>query len=186
MKLLYLFIINGEPQSGKDTFINFCNVYSKALYKDIKIYNFSTVDSVKQASEILGWSNKKTEKYRKFLSDLKTLWINSCDGPFKEIQNKIKNIHKQENLESNSFKKIVIFVHCREPEEIKKFDKDIINGVLSNLIYKYSTLLIKRRNLQKFNNKADKEIYKYDYDKVIINDTLPQLTYEALNFLDNL
>ena len=63
-KMKNIIIINGTGGSGKDTFVEFVSKYSK-------VFNFSSVDKVKEVARVIGWSGTKSEKDRKFLSDLK-------------------------------------------------------------------------------------------------------------------
>lgn len=45
-------IINGTGGCGKDTFVNLTTKYGK-------IYNFSSVDKVKEISKMVGWTRRK-------------------------------------------------------------------------------------------------------------------------------
>ena len=61
-----IIVINGYPESGKDTFVNLCkNIVGESFVK-----NISTVDFVKEVAMLCGWDGTKTPKNRKFLSDL--------------------------------------------------------------------------------------------------------------------
>ena len=59
-----IIVINGTGGSGKDTFVEYVSKYAK-------VYNFSSVDKVKEIAKLIGWTGTKTDKDRKFLSDLK-------------------------------------------------------------------------------------------------------------------
>ena len=59
-------IINGTGGCGKDTFVSFVSKYKR-------VYNFSSIDKVKEIAKLIGWDGGKTDKDRKFLSDLKKL-----------------------------------------------------------------------------------------------------------------
>ena len=59
-------IINGTGGCGKDTFVSFVSKYKR-------VYNFSSIDKVKEIAKLIGWNGGKTDKDRKFLSDLKKL-----------------------------------------------------------------------------------------------------------------
>ena len=61
-----IFIINGSGGCGKDTFVE---LFSKHYGPD-KVWNYSSVDKVKRIAKEIGWTGAKTEKDRKFLSDL--------------------------------------------------------------------------------------------------------------------
>ena len=50
-------VINGTGGSGKDTFISKVSKYAK-------IYNFSSIDKVKEIATLVGWNGTKTEKDR--------------------------------------------------------------------------------------------------------------------------
>ncbi len=79
MKNFKLVVINGYPQSGKDTFIKFCSEFTE-------VENISTVDPAKKALMILGWDGIKTPEIRKALSDLKDLSTEFFDGLMKYIK----------------------------------------------------------------------------------------------------
>ena len=53
----YIVIINGTGGSGKDTFVSFVSKYNK-------VYNFSSIDKVKEIAKEVGWDGGKTEKDR--------------------------------------------------------------------------------------------------------------------------
>lgn len=103
MKIIY--IVNGYPQSGKDTFVKYCkeliigNVHSK-----------SSIDRVKQIADICGWDGVKNDISRKMLSDMKSLLIKYFNMPFIEL---IKFVDLMEDDD-------VLFYMVREPDEIKK------------------------------------------------------------------
>lgn len=83
----------------------------------------------------------------------------------------------------------IIFIHIREPEEIKKlvdyydneFDKICDYGDFSHEIM---TLLIKRNHDRIYNNHADLNVNDYLYDYEINNDdTIDELKEKVKNFL---
>lgn len=83
---------------------------------------------------------------------------------------------EQYNLNHNKF---VIFVHCREPEEIARFVKD----------YDATTILICRPGTDnnEQSNHADNEVLNYSYDFHIFNDsTLDNLKETAIFFLEKI
>ena len=137
-------ILNGLARSGKDSFVSFYSKYSKEL-----IHNISTVDDVKEIAKAMGWNGEKDDKSRNLLSDLKYLWTEYNDGIFKKMINFCLS-HEG-----------IVFIHCREPKEIQKF-KDYFGEDCT-------TLLIKRENIEAPNNHADMNVYKYRYDKVVLN-----------------
>ena len=80
-----VFIINGSGGVGKDTFVDLVDHNLSHKYRYLTM-NFSSVDKVKKVAEIIGWDvYSKTEKDRKFLSDLKLLCTEYNDMPFNDI-----------------------------------------------------------------------------------------------------
>ena len=72
-------------------------------------------------------------------------------------------------------KQTFIFIHCREPEEIKKFKKYFKNKCI--------TLLIKRPEFILYSNSSDRNVDKYEYDKILFNNkSLKHLKKLANNF----
>jgi len=143
-------LINGTGGCGKDTFIDFC--------KDLAACrNISTVDRVKEAGRMLGWEGAKTDRDRKFLSDLKKLAVQYSDHAFRYIVREIDSF-----LHDNLYD--ILFFHSREPEEIKRF-KNI--GC--------STLLITNSNVEIIkSNYSDGNVLNFDYDYVIDNSGSPE------------
>ena len=44
-----IIVINGTGGSGKDTFVEYVSKYAK-------VYNFSSVDKVKEIAKLIGWT----------------------------------------------------------------------------------------------------------------------------------
>jgi adenylate kinase family enzyme len=165
-----IIIINGKPESGKNTFSLFIEEISKPY--NITVFDISTVDIIKQVAKILGWDGKTKEpRDRKFLSDLKDLSMEYNDGPC----NYIKEMVKQTQEHINSF---IIFVHCREPEEIGKL-KEYYGD-------KCITILIKRLNHNvEVSNHADKLVENFKYDYILTNTGDERFKKEAKTFFEN-
>ena len=159
-----IIIINGSGGVGKDTFVELCKANEHS-----EITTISTVDKIKKAANILGWYGCKSEKDRKFLSDLKLLSIAYNDFPYEYVSEKINKFR-------NSIHDSILFIMVREPEEIDKIKKAF--GCL--------TLLITNKNTEKItSNMADANVHNYKYDIIIQNDgTLKELERKAINFLD--
>lgn len=164
-------IINGSPMSGKSTFVDIC----KHISKRGRVHEYSTVDFVKQIAEECGWDGTKDAKNRKFLSDLKDLLAEWNDVPFKKSKEFIDAVHTFAQGD------IMVFIHCREPQEIQKFvdhyGKDQCH-----------TLLIQRPSVDgdDQSNHADAQVDEYDYDLTIVNDgTLDQLKETAIIYMEN-
>ena len=154
----YIIVINGTGGSGKDTFVELVSKYNKVL-------NFSSVDKVKEIAKIIGWSGTKEEKDRKFLSDLKKLTTEYNDMSFESIKDKVAEFYESD--------KEIMFIHIREPEEIKRA-VDYFDA---------KTLLIKREGLDIIkSNYSDANVENYDYDYIISNTTLEKLEDSAKEF----
>lgn len=160
-----LVVVNGYPQSGKDTFIDFC---LDTLPNSVK---HSTVDTIKKVAKLLGWDGVKDEKGRKFLSNLKYLSINFNDWPFEEVIELIK-------LGGYDY----IFTLVREPLEIEKLYKFCKDNNIE-----FIHIFITRPKSCIFDNEADRLITLLPYSIVINNtSTLEDLKQKALTFTSGL
>ena len=162
---MIIILINGTGTVGKDEFIKQLEIISS-----FKVHNISSIDQVKNiAKTFFGWDGQKDEKSRKFLADLKRLWVDYNNGPFQYIVNKI------EDIEHKSKDETIVFIHCREIDEIKKF-KDYYKG------YDFVTLLVKR-DVPVPENDADQQVFDYQYDYTVENtDGIPLLKKNAKAF----
>lgn len=157
-----IIIINGTGGSGKDTFVSLFSKYCR-------VYNFSSIDKVKEIARLVGWNGGKTEKDRKFLSDLKKLTTNYNDMAFTDTKVAVEKF-----LQS---KDEVMFIHIREIPEIKRAVKEF--GAL--------TLLIKRKGYDNItSNESDANVDNYDYDFIIENDTLEDLEKRTKSFVNKI
>lgn len=159
-----IFIINGSGGVGKDTFVKLVSQY-------VPTVNFSSVDKVKEVAGMIGWNGRKTERDRKFLSDLKLLSTDYCDMPYNSMKNKVKDFLKDANSK-------FLFLHIREPEEIERARRE----------FKASTVLIVRDCVEHItSNMADKNVLNYDYDYIIENNgTLGELNKKAHDFCNDI
>lgn len=159
-------IINGVGGAGKDTL---CDLAAKYY----KVKNVSAITPIKVIAQDCGWNGEKDAKSRKFLSDLKRVFIEYNDLPTKYLYTQYK-----EFLES---KNEILFVHIREKEEIEKFKK------LVNIRCK--TLLVDRQNInvEKWGNTSDDEVRNYQYDLYFNNNrSLAEVEKEFISFLNSL
>ena len=159
-------IINGPGGSGKDTFVE----YIQSIIRGVE--SISTIDQVKAiAQTYLDWDGQKDEKGRMLLCDLKKIWINYNDGPFKACVRQIINLENKG--------KGMIFIHCRESQEIQKL-KDRFPG-------ECITLFIFRPGIVVPANVADQNACKFDYDyRISNNGTLNDLFDKAKFFTETL
>ena len=167
------FIVNGKPCSGKDTFVNFCLEELGAFGKLI-----STVDFVKKIATECGWDGTKDLKNRKFLSDLKDLLTNWGDVPYKKTLQEI-DMFKFDLDYWDVSDKGVVFIMCREPKEIERFEREL----------NAKSVLIRRASVEfeQQSNHADSEVLNHKYDYIIENNgTVDELKEKAKGFLKNL
>lgn len=180
-------IINGKPQSGKDTFCK----YAQGYCDDDESANtliISSVDPLKEMLTQLGWDGTKTDKIRDMLMNMKQLWIQNQDGPTMFLFNNILEFHKACTGEDN-----IVFVHIREPEEIKKL-VNALTGFESMGIDVISLLVIRKGGEDTPNQPAETRrsddealINSYEYDVTINNDEdLIKLQELAAEFVDKL
>ena len=180
-------IINGKPQSGKDAFCK----YAQGYCDDDESANtliISSVDPLKEMLAQLGWDGTKTDKIRDMLMDMKQLWVQNQDGPTMFLFNNILEFHKACTGEDN-----IVFVHIREPEEIKKL-VNALTGFESMGIDVISLLVIRKGGEDTPNQPAETRrsddealINSYEYDVTINNDEdLIKLQELAAEFVDKL
>jgi hypothetical protein len=143
------FVINGSGGAGKDTL---CDFAARAF----SVKNESSVTPVKALAAQVGWHGEKTDRARKFLSDLKALMIAHNDYPTVWATEQYRDFMASDQE--------IMFFHIREAEEIDKFIR-ATNG-------KAKALLIRRAAVHQgaYGNRSDDEVENYTYDYVFDND----------------
>lgn len=156
-----IFILNGVGTSGKGTFAEFVGKY-------IQSHKYSIVDLPKEAAKVLGWGGGKSEKDRKFLSDIMDLSTEYNDAPFKDVASIVADF-KNDLIQTD-----VLFIDMRDPKDISRAVK----------IFGAETILIENPNVRKIeSNHADANVKDYEYDYIIENNgTLGQLDKVAKYF----
>lgn len=157
-----IIILNGKPRAGKDTFAYLLNKY-------IPVYKYSSVEMVKTIALDCGWKGGKTEKDRKFLSDLKQLTSAYSDLSYKDVLKRI------ELFEKGEIKEHILIVDVREPEDIERLKQ--ATGAI--------TVFIQNDNVPEItSNMADANVDKYEYDIVVENNgTLEEFEETVGSFL---
>ena len=171
-------IINVTGGSGKDTFVSLCQkIYNRPI-GNYMIGNCSTIDVVKSIAKSYGWEGTKTEKDRKFLSDLKDLLEEYNQLPTKSVERVIDIYSKNNRFSLRNSKDFILFIHCREPKNIDYFVKK----------YGAITLLVHNPRVKDItSNHADRDVYDYEYDFTIENNgTLEDLEIQAKNFIEEI
>jgi hypothetical protein len=166
-------VINGAGGVGKDLFVAFC---ASILGPD-KVKNYSTVDYVKAVAAHIGWDGTKDDKNRRFLSELKRVLTEWDDIPYRRTRIEIEDFEeKMYKMGGKYAENSVMFIHCREPEEIQRFVEE----------FNAETLLIRRELAEEKNweNASDKGVLDYSYNYIVRNEgTLDDLRESARAFL---
>ena len=157
-----VFILNGVGSSGKGEF-------ASRVGKYIPTIKYSIVDIVKESAKVLGWDGGKTEKDRRFLSDMVDLATEYNDSPYKDVETLVSDFKSKLEAE-------VLIIDMRDPKDIARAVKD----------FEAETILIKNPNVGKIDsNHADANVNDYKYDYIIENDgTLEQLDKMAYLFCE--
>lgn len=158
-------IINGSGGAGKDTLCEIAGKYYRVM-------NVSSIDPIKKIALENGWNGDKTEKSRKFLADLKSLFVEYNDLPLCYLMEQYE-VFKTGDDE-------IMFVHIREPKEIEKFKAALENHC--------KTLLVRGRKgaRTEWNNASDDAVEEYDYDVYYENDKpLEEAEMDFIRFLNS-
>lgn len=157
-------IINGVGGVGKDTLCGMAG-------RHFKVRNVSSITPIKKiAREYGGWNGEKDAKTRKFLADLKQLFVEYNDLPFAYLCDEYEKFIRS--------KDDILFVQIREGEEIEKFK----NWIRASCI----TLLITRSQNDKvsWGNSSDDNVKSFHYDYIFKNDSsLKDVEGEFCGFL---
>ncbi len=163
-----IFIVNGKGGSGKTTFENY--IKKLCSKNDLECEVISIIDYVKEIASLCKWNGSKTNKDRKFLCDLKKLLTDYNSLPLQIVLDEVK-IFVDECYD-------VLFIDMREKEDIDNFKK----------YYNAKTILVdnSRTRNNNYGNSADDEVYNYEYDIIIHNDsTIKDLQVEASIFYNS-
>jgi cytidylate kinase len=160
-------VINGAGGVGKDTL---CEIASEKF----RVKNISSITPIKEIGRLCGWQGEKTDKARKFLADLKMVCVEYNDYPTLWAKGEYEKF-----LESDEE---LMFVHIREPEEIKKF-VSATGGVAKTMLVRGG----ERTKRQKYGNAADDCVENYAYDYYFDNDkTLEEARDNFLSLLERI
>ena len=143
-------VINGQGGVGKDAL---CEIAEKHF----KVKNISSITPIKEIATLCGWDGKKDDRSRKFLADLKQLSVEYNDYPTLWAAKRYEEFLLSDEQ--------IMFVHIREPEEIRKF--------VEKTDGKAKTLLVRAGERIKrgaYGNAADDLVENYSYDLYFMND----------------
>jgi len=166
-------VINGKPQSGKDTFCKYIEEWCEKQEKDCTIW--STIDYEKDLFiDITGReynpNSESIEQDRAFLSE------------FKQLLNKYYDVTYESFVDLIDFYPGVLLVHSREWNEILDFG---IYCEANNI--PFITVYIDNPNEKEYCNNSDKNCNKNkeDYDIIIHNnEKLEDLQRKAYEFCE--
>lgn len=159
--------MNGSGRVGKGSFVAACKHYLQ------EVQYVSYVDYVRyKIAPLLGYLGGKTERDRKFLSDLQDISSEYNDYPYFRLDNMIQYFFKTTRGSA------VLFIDIREPNIIKRVVDD----------YGAKTVLLRRTDAPNIKgNHADAEVENYDYDFYIDNNgSLEDLQEKAKEFCEKI
>jgi hypothetical protein len=158
-------VINGVGGCGKDTLVSI-------LGEKYRVQNTSSITPVVDVAKYCGWDGVKTDKSRKFLSDLKKILGDFNDFSLNYL------LGEQEKFLSSDDE--IMFVHIREPQEIERF-------MSVTKCKTYTILITPREELvgKVYGNSSDDDVANYDYDFVFHNDKpLEVIETEWIEFVE--
>ena len=157
-----IFVINGSGGVGKDTFVELF-----ARNNPVGIKNYSSIERLKTFALSLGYKGSKTEKDRKFLSELKKLCNEYNDFSINNIRDTVTAFKDDPAFG-------FLFIHIREPEEIARVVQE----------FDAKTILIKSNRVAPItSNDSDKRVADYLYDYIFSNnDSLEDFEEEIKSF----
>ena len=143
-------IINGNGGVGKDTLCLFAG-------RQFRVRNVSSVTPIKEIARIYGgWNGEKDPKSRKFLADLKELFVNYNDLPFQYLCREYEDFMQSDEE--------LMFVHIREGKEIEKLKNWIGTSCITLLVTRQQNAQIS------WGNASDDNVSSFPYDYVYAND----------------
>ncbi len=163
-------VINGAGGVGKDTL---CDMASRRY----KVYNVSSITPIKELAAQCGWKGEKTDKARKFLSDLKLLTVEYNDFPTNWVLARYREFLESDNE--------IMFIHIREGEEIDKFVRGT-DGEARTLLIRGGKRC-EQIHGERYGNKSDDDVENYDYDYVYVNEhSLEETETKFIEFLSRI
>jgi hypothetical protein len=179
--VMKVIIVNGYPQSGKDTFCEFASTKYDCI-------TYSTIDTVKEIATMMGWDGTKTPENRAMLSALKDFTTEWFDMTFKEMTSLVGDemaLFSRASYLNSRISGCVdfIFLHIREPKEISRM-KD---WCTERNIKCYLLCIQRREMIGEQSNHADSNVYFIQYDSYLNNNgNLDDFKITSLEYLESL
>lgn len=188
-----IIVINGKGGSGKDTLVSDFIAYTSKKYFSGICDNISSIspaenimNHIRELSSSFGKEvpYEKTDEYRRMLHIIKTETDKYCNLSMNYL------LHRLSSLFFKDINKKFIFVHIREPENIKTFC-DILDAILlcnayhkidNRLTIDVKTLLVESNMTdgKQYGNHADDNVKAYDYDFYFRNDFSTEVSAEQI------
>ncbi len=168
--MIYIFVLNGSPRSGKDTLTDFFSEYGF-------VYHFSYVDVVRDMLKSIHIDfSHKTDGDRQLIESICNALEKYDDVPMKHLCSNVRYTIDVENWRNlNHSNSAFIFVDIRKPDNIKRFIKEFPETI---------TLYIE--DGKDINNvtESDASVRDYEYDYCIENTgTLTEFKSAVSNFI---
>ena len=161
-----VFVLNGNPCSGKNTFCEILNDIIPTLHYSYVDFTRYMLDTVK-----IDYS-EKTEKTRKFLEGVNDCLEQYADIPFKDICD-ITNDFLNGEIENCR----LLFIDIRKPENIKRFVEKFKGA---------RTIYVEDNKPTSTVTLSDSLVKEFNYDFYIINESgLDQLKNNTIRFIEN-
>lgn len=142
-------VINGRGGVGKDTLCD-------SLRTTYRVTNISAITPIKEIAQKNGWNGEKDEVSRRFLANLKRVFIEYNDLPNRYL------LGEYEKFTVNEME--ILCVHIREKDQIEKFVASVALPCITLLIKRDEELFAK-----KYGNDADDGVEDYCYDYIFDN-----------------
>lgn len=158
MKKLVM-VMNGKGGVGKDALC-------QALESRFSVVNISSITPIKEIASQHGWQGEKTPEARRFLAELKRVFVEYNDLPTRYLVEQYGAFAEGDAD--------ILCVHIREAEEIAKF--------VAHVSLPCVTMLVRRRAVDEqsaYGNAADDGVNNYPYTHTFDNDLPLEQSGEA-------
>lgn len=153
--MIYIFVLNGSPRSGKDTLTDFFSEYGF-------VYHFSYVDAVRDMLKSIHIDfSHKTDRDRQLMESICNALEKYDDVPMKLLCSNVRytmDVESWRNL--SNFNDAFIFVDIRKPDNIKRFKKEFPEIM---------TLYVEDGKGTNNVTESDASVRDYEYDYYIAN-----------------